>query len=804
MTRLAADQLRSYVYQLTGTYPPLAESSPTNKPVIELRTGDGDALPAGGADPAQNFALYPEQNRQIVHGASDRATLWAAYALIESWGVGFYLGGDALPPRQPQRTAELREARFKPSFAVRGNVPWFNFLNSPTTWNPQDYKTFFQQMAKQRANLVHFHAYDHEPLCAYDITDDKAKMGGPLMTTISPERWWSPYAMSTKDHLFGTGLFFSRGEWGSDVGIEDAWTFAPGRATRWQQQMIAEALHYAHSLGIETCVGFEVTGDSADKAKQEQLLKRIQHVLATYPLEYLAIWQSEAKGVNGEDIKREQDQAPDADELWKAFDYFSDTKHQAEGVRMARYLRLAYGMIKAAQPKVKMVVSGWGGDQHLKFTDYYVGLDKILPKDVVFSALDNMNPHRADHASQVYGKLSPGRQRWPVPWFETDGGELTGPQPNVGAFEPVLKDIARKGCEGVLGIHWRTRNVEDVAGYLYRFGWNVKLTPTEFFKQYARDQYGPDQADHMAKVHLRLEEFEQQYVGVSGTPECAPKRFMWFTKTKKLQTDRFPELEALAKDLHAASAEAATKGRSHAAVKFHDLAATIDWLVKRAKVGLAIWGKSTPFLERLRAAETKFDRRQYAEARTQGRSLLTSLESLDFRGAMQSLAGTCRTRGELGMLSTVNARYGRFYATFLQRLARVIGQPLPGSFGWGRWRGEEVLIVYPVPNCVPADQPVSFDAVLLPKDTSVSFEIVLTKLAGDGLASSVLASSDDSTIKLPLERINGAYYRAVFFPPSQGTWAWRLAPSGEYRRPADALPLAEGVVTISGFVPHAQ
>jgi hypothetical protein len=196
-------------------------------------------------------------------------------------------------------------------------------------------------------------------------------------------------------------------------------------------------------------------------------------------------------------------------------------------------------------------------------------------------------------------------------------------------------------------------------------------------------------------------------------------------------------------------------------------------------------------MDGLRDAESKFDQGQYAAARTAARSLLTNLESLDFRGAMQALAGTCRTRGELGMLSTVNARYGRYYATILQRLARVIGQPLPESFGWGRWRGEEVLIVYPVPNCVPADQPVNFDAVLLPQDASVAFEIVLTKLAGQGLA-----SSDTSTIKLPLERINGAYYRAVFSPPGQGTWAWRLAPCGEYRRPADALPLAEGVVTI--------
>lgn len=791
MTRLAADQVRAYAWRLTGTYPAVGEAAPAGRPAIVLRTGDGSKLSQGGPDPAQNFALYREQDQQIVHGRSARATLWAAYALIESWGVGFYLGGDALPPRRADFIAEYQEASFQPAMAVRGSVPWFNFLNSPTTWNPQDYKTFFQQMAKQRANLVHFHAYDHEPMCGFDIKDDKVEMGGPLMTTISAERWWSPHAMCTKDFLFGTGLFFSRGEWGSEVGIDDGWTFAPGRATRWQQQMVAEALRYARSLGIETCLGFEVTGDPLDQVNQEKLEKRIRHVLATYPLDYLSIWQSESKGISGEEGNREQDHGSDADELWRAFSYFPEMKQQAEGVRMARYNRQAYAILKAVRPDVKMVVSGWGGDQHMKFTDYYVGLDKVLPKDVVFSALDNMNPRRADHASEAYGKLGPGRARWPVPWFETDGGELTGPQPNVGAFEPVLKDIARKKCEGLLGIHWRTRNVEDVAGYLYRFGWNVQLTPAEFLQQYARDQYGPGNAERMTQVHLKLEEYGAQYVGVSGTPECAPKRFLWFTKKKNLNRARLPDLAALAKDLRGRSADAAAKGQGHAALRFHDLAATIDWLVKRAYVGTAIWGNEAPLLVRLEEAENLCDQGRVSESRARARLILTELEALNFRGALEALATTCRTRGELGVLATVNARYGRYYATFVQRLARILGKPLPEAFGRDRWRGEEVFIVYPVPDQVSADEAVSFDAVLLPQSEGAVSSIALTRLTGSG----------DETVTLPMERLNGAYYRAVFFPPGAGTWAWRLIPDDGHQRSRDALPLPEGIVTIRSLPP---
>ena len=87
------------------------------------------------------------------------------------------------------------------------------------------------------------------------------------------------------------------------------------------------------------------------------------------------------------------------------------------------------------------------------------------PPSLIGPAID---PRLADQVSEVYGKVNPQRERWPIPWFESDGGhtrvDQTGPQTNVTAFEPLLQDIVRKGCQGALGIHWRTRNIEDVAG----------------------------------------------------------------------------------------------------------------------------------------------------------------------------------------------------------------------------------------------------------------------------------------------------------------------------------------------------
>ncbi|MBI4579883.1 MAG: hypothetical protein HY718_09285, partial [Planctomycetes bacterium] len=312
--------------------------------------------------------------------------------------------------------------------------------------------------------------------------------------------------------------------------------------------------------------------------------------------------------------------------------------------------------------------------------------------------------------------------------------------------------------------------------------------------QYARDHYGADDAAHMAKVHLRLEEFGPQYVGARGTVECASNGFKWFWEGQdpmlkhepnlaagRPSERRFPELDAMVQDLTDRGVKAAAAGRQHAATQYHDLAMTIHWLVRRARVGLAIWGEKAPLEQRLREAEESFWQGQTGETRKAAAAVLAELEKLDFRSAMQALASTCRTRGELGMLTTANARYGRYYATFVQRIAYILGKPLPEARGCGAWTGPEVTTVFLVPNSVPGKEPVVFDAVLLPKKATV-FAVELTRL-------------DDPqrpTERLGFERLGGAYHRATFAPGTRGTWAWRLTADG---KPASAaLGTTNGVV----------
>lgn len=782
--KLAADELRRYAWLLTGTLPAAAKDAPAA--TIILRTGADPHVPTTGLDPSQNYALYKDKDAQVVHGASPVATLWGAYRLIAHWGAGFYLGGDALPPVDTNKEAELLETTASPVLSIRGNLPWFNFLNSPTTWNPQDYKTFFAQLVKQRANLIGFHAYDHEPFGGYDITPKGATMGGPLMTTISPTRWWSPAAMATGDFLFGTDLFFDRSEWGCEIGIDDAWAYNPGRATRLQQQMMAEALAYGQVIGLRTCLGFEATGDSADAKTREAFEKRLRHVLTTYPLDYFWLWQSEGRGTAGHGGNWVAGAPNDPnlavpDDVKQAFAYLGEKHDFREAARITQYVRLAHEIIRKNSPRVRLIVSGWGGDAWMRFSSLYEGLDKVVPPDVIFAALDNIDPRLQNHVSEAYGKCAPTRERWPIPWFESDGGhtriDQTGPQTNTTAFEPLLKDIVAKKCQGALGIHWRSRNVEDVAGYLYRFGWNSDLTAANFFAEYARNHYGVADAERIARVHLRLEELGPQYVGAVGAVECSTP-FTWFVQSGSADKGRepnraghlpdparFPELEKLAGELRAAGEDASKSNRLHAAQQYHDLAQTITWLVIRAKVGLAIWNDEAPLSKRLTAAETLLAQGKTTEARQAATDVLAELKQLRFDEALTALASTCRTRGELGMLATANSRYGRFYAAFLKRIEQVLGRPLPLERGSRHWTQGPLANVFLVPGEVTVGTSITLDAVILPIEDATKYRLEVTRLEGERAGMNVPVK--------PI-RLGGGYLRATVEPKEPGAYSWAV------------------------------
>ena len=83
-------------------------------------------------------------------------TVYGAYTFLEKFGIGFYLGGDVCPgDHVPLQVATMDEF-WNPALPMRGCVIWVQLPQRPDDWDSEDYKYFFDQMVKMKANLVSF------------------------------------------------------------------------------------------------------------------------------------------------------------------------------------------------------------------------------------------------------------------------------------------------------------------------------------------------------------------------------------------------------------------------------------------------------------------------------------------------------------------------------------------------------------------------------------------------------------------------------------------------------------------------
>ena len=109
--------------------------------------------------------------------------------------------------------AEPTTAEKPREFAVRGTLPFHNFLSGPTAWNEEQYRAYSDRLAALKLNLVSFHCYTGgaeryvtyvEPMVRIkyrDVLPDAA------FDTSMTARWgYRPLAV--KDFAFGTGKLF--------------------------------------------------------------------------------------------------------------------------------------------------------------------------------------------------------------------------------------------------------------------------------------------------------------------------------------------------------------------------------------------------------------------------------------------------------------------------------------------------------------------------------------------------------------------------------------------------------------------
>jgi hypothetical protein len=93
------------------------------------------------------------------------------------------------------------------------------------------------------------------------------------------------------------------------------------------------------------------------------------------------------------------------------------------------------------------------------------------------------------------------RPKWSIPWMEDDP-DLIGTQLWVGRIKKDALDSYRYGCNGLIGIHWRTRDLSPNVSALAKAAWtanqweklpeaaNRDLPTTDFYTDWSKSEFG--------------------------------------------------------------------------------------------------------------------------------------------------------------------------------------------------------------------------------------------------------------------------------------------------------------------------
>ena len=489
MEALAAREVRRYVYVRTGRLLPMMTETKGALPggdLILVGRRDREVVrnAAGSGLATALDALAPQSYRMktiaspgasaagarvlLLTGADDAGTLYAAYRFAEGLGVRFYLHGDVIPDDpMPWKLPEV-DAGGAPLFALRGIQPFHDFPEGPDWWNRDDYLAVIGQLPKLGMNFFGLHTYPEgrpnaEPTVWIGQASDLGEQGrvkfsypSSYMNTLRGN--WGYGAEKTSDYACGSAALFERDDYGPEVmlGCMPAPTTAAASNEVFDRTagMLRDAFSFAHQVGVKTCVGTE-TPLILPKLVQERLKARgknpsdpgvvqelyegiFRRAAEAYPLDYYWCWTPEGWTWSG--VKEDQIKATMGD--------------------------LASAI--AARAKVgapfSLATCGWvlGPPQDRAL------FDKVLPKDVAVSCINRQVGYTPVDAgfAEVHG-----RSKWAIPWLEDDPA-LSAPQLWVGRMRRDAYDALRYGCDGLMGIHWRTRALGPNVSALAQAAWD--------------------------------------------------------------------------------------------------------------------------------------------------------------------------------------------------------------------------------------------------------------------------------------------------------------------------------------------
>jgi hypothetical protein len=488
MEQLAAREVRRYAYLRTGALAQIQSSQTPPTPGAVVVAIKGDAIISDGALQSAAAGLNPQEYvlRTVAGpGAADRVwwiiggdaqgALYGAYRFAEKLGVRFYLHGDVVPESPLGVVPDVNETG-RPKFAVRGGLPFHDFPEGPDWWNRDDYLAYTSQLAKQRQNFLGFHTYSHldveEPQVWIGLPEDhdasgQVRFSYPAAWANTGRRGFAGYEpMLTSEFTNGAARLFA-----TDLGASELMAgLAPQPASVEDSNLLfnragelfREVFAAARGLGIQTCVGTDMPMILArwmpdhlqqlgkpvgtEAMKRELYQGVFGRIHAAYPVDYYWLWTPEAW-------------------VWTGNTPF-------ESQQVSNEFRLALSAMADLGQPMQLITCGWvlGPQQDRRL------FDKMLPAGAPITSLSRATGIQP--IDMTYEEIT-SRPKWAIPWPEIDS-YISAPQLWGGRMLYDAADAHWLGCEGLIGIHWRTRVSAPSQAALAVASWDLSYVPTNF------------------------------------------------------------------------------------------------------------------------------------------------------------------------------------------------------------------------------------------------------------------------------------------------------------------------------------
>lgn len=410
----------------------------------------------------------------LIAGGDNSAVLYGAYRFAELLGVRFYLHNDVLPDEKIALKIPAACEQRKPLFAIRGIHPFHDFPEGPDWWNLDDYKAVLAQLPKMGMNFFALHTYpDNQPFEGVekgpepvvwigqesDINPDGSVVySSQARHATTRTGTWGYKRMKTSDYHLGAHLLFERDDYGADYMIDRTpWPeTAQERNELFDEfgSLLDNAFTFGHKLGVKTCVGSELPltipqvvknrlqTDGKDPDSPQVIMSIYQGMFRwiekNYPLDYYWLWTHEGwtwEGVSDEEVENTE-----------------------------QNLLLACQALENVGKPFRLATCGWVLGPPKDRTQF----DDLLPKDVAFSCINRQLGK--DPVDRNFSAIK-DREKWAIPWLEDDP-RLISPQLWAGRMRQDACDALSYGCNGLLGIHWRTRMLEPTVSALAKAGWD--------------------------------------------------------------------------------------------------------------------------------------------------------------------------------------------------------------------------------------------------------------------------------------------------------------------------------------------